>query len=197
MKNKPKITKLTNEKFLNLYVFNFEKMKVKWTVASRRCEKSLEAVSKSKNADGVNILPYSYNENGEVIVYLTKEFRYPVNDFVYSTPAGLVENGRSEEETAKAEIFEEIGGEVLNLCCTDRNAYTSVGMTDEKLSFFEAEVRLSGKQHLEGTEKIQVVPVGLSKLEKMLNDEKYLFDLKGRFAIRMFLSKQKSEKKKR
>lgn len=193
-KEKVKITKLTNEKYLNLYTVEYVERGVKWTVASRRNEKELEVLSKLPHADAVNILAYGKDEKGEEVVFLINEFRHPLNAWMYSVPAGLVENGKSEEETVKAEIFEEIGGKVLSVSCTDKNVYTTAGLTDEKLSFYEAEVEISGKQHLESSERIKLVPTSLKKLEKMLDDEKYIFDLKGRYALRLFLEKRKNEK---
>lgn len=190
-KSNVKITKLTNEKYLNLFRIEYVESGVKWLVASRRSEGQLDIVSRTKTADAVNILPYSVGKKGDITIYLIKEFRHSIGDFVLSLPAGLVENGRTEEETVKSEIYEEIGGEVLSCRCVDRNAYTSVGLTDEKLSFFEAEVELSGRQHLEKTEVIEIVPVPLSKVEKTLDDKKVEIDLKGRYALRHFVESQK------
>ena len=191
-KQKVKVTKLTNERFLNLYLVEYPELGVKWTVASRRSEENLEVIANSPTADAINILPYGYDENGKVVVFLIKEFRYPTNCEIYSVPAGLVEKDKDEEETVRSEIFEEIGGKVLSVRKIDSGAYTTPGLTDEKMSFFEAEVELSGTQHLEGTERIKLIPTPLSQVEKMLNDGKHVFDVKGICSLRQFIERQKN-----
>ena len=73
---------------------------------------------------------------------LTKEFRYPVGQFLLSPPAGLMDPSDKDEPvpqlaTARREIFEETG---LNLKETDRVfvvnplAFSSPGLTDESNS---------------------------------------------------------------
>lgn len=189
-----KISKLTNEKYLNLFCVEYKKKGIKWLLASRRDADKLEILNKSKNADAVNILPYSVDKNGEIEVYLIREFRHAIGDYIYSVPAGLVENNKTEEQSVKAEIYEEIGGEVVSCKCVDKNVYTTVGLTDEKISFFEAEVKIVGKQHLEKTEEIELVSVPLKKVEKMLDDKKIAIDLKGRYSLRHFVENQKIAK---
>lgn len=190
-KQKVKVTQLTKERFVNLYLVEYVESGVKWTVASRRSKEELEVVARTPNADAINILPYGRDENGEVVVFMIREFRYPVNGYVYSVPAGLVENGKDEEQTVRAEVFEEIGGKVLSVSCIDRNAYTTPGLTDEKMSFYEAEVELTGTQHLEGTENISLIPMKISEVEKMLENDELLFDVKGKFALRNFVAKHR------
>ncbi len=190
-KQNVKVTQLTKERFVNLFLVEYLDSGVKWTVASRRSVSELEVVSQAKNADAINILPYGYDKNGEIVVFMIREFRYPVNGYVLSVPAGLVEKGKDEEQTVRAEVFEEIGGRVLSVTCVDRNAYTTPGLTDEKMSFYEAEVELAGVQHLESSEQIGIVPMRLSEIESMLENDDLLFDVKGKFALRNFISKHR------
>ena len=181
---KVEVTKLTNERFLNLFLLEYPNLGVKWVVASRRSAENLEAVAKSPTADAINILPYGFDKNGKLLIFLIKEFRYPTNCEIYSVPAGLVERGKNEEETVKTEIYEEIGGKVLSLRKVDSGAYTTPGLT---------EVELSGVQHLERSERIQILPTPIDQVEKMLNDGKHTFDVKGICSLRHFIERQKNK----
>jgi len=192
-KQNVEICKLTDEKHLNLFKFHYKELGVNWIVASRRDEKHLEVVSASKQADAVSILPFSRKKNGEIEIHLIKEFRYALGKFLYSFPAGIVENGKDETETVKAEIFEELGGNVLTCACVDKSLFTTAGLTDESISFYEAEVELTGKQHLEKSENISILTVSFKKACSMLEDKKFEFDVKGKLALRLFLQKEKNK----
>ena len=106
------VEKVTDNPFLNLYNFDVEKRNGKtgkYYVASRKKDPTqLKAATHKNTSDGVII--YSvYGEKKDKIV-LIKQFRYPINAYVYEFPAGLVEPG--EELMAQAgirEIYEETG----------------------------------------------------------------------------------------
>ena len=86
------VEKVTDNPFLNLYNFDVEKKKMekqaKYYVASRKKDpKQLKATTHKNTSDGVII--YSvYGEKRDKIV-LVKQFRYPINAYVYEFPAGL------------------------------------------------------------------------------------------------------------
>lgn len=62
---------------------------------------------------------------------VTQEFRYPVNRYTTSTPAGLIDEGETPIESAIRELKEETGYiEVLEGLALPAT-YSSVGMTDE------------------------------------------------------------------
>ena len=98
------VEKVTDNPFLNLYNFDVEKRNGKtgkYYVASRKKDPTqLKAATHKNTSDGVII--YSvYGEKKDKIV-LIKQFRYPINAYVYEFPAGLVEPG---EEMAQAGKF--------------------------------------------------------------------------------------------
>ena len=64
---------------------------------------------------------------------ITHEFRYPVNGWTISTPAGLIDPGEKPIETAKRELQEETGYTTVLDAKTLPATYSSVGMTDEKV----------------------------------------------------------------
>jgi len=76
-------------------------------------------------------------EPGHVI--LIRQYRYPVNAFLWEFPAGSVDEGESPEQAARRECHEEIGlvpSTIVRLSAM----YPTPGYCDEEMVFF----RLSG-----------------------------------------------------
>jgi ADP-ribose pyrophosphatase len=76
-------------------------------------------------------------EPGKVI--LIRQYRYPVNAFLWELPAGSVDEGESPEQAARRECHEEIGlvpSTIVRLSAM----YPTPGYCDEEMVFF----RLSG-----------------------------------------------------
>ena len=183
-----KVKKLTNGKFLNLYEATFENEngEKRYEIVSRK--DIPEFIKPSLKVDAVNIVPYQYVD-GKVIVYLIKEFRYPINDYIYGVPSGLIDENENAEESVKRELKEEIGADVISIKHSDTSAYTTAGMADESIDFYQALVEINDKQHLEGSEDITVMPVDLEQLEVLLNSKK--FGAQGKLQLRIFLEQQK------
>ena len=74
---------------------------------------------------------------------LVKQFRYPINAYVYEFPAGLVEPGEEMAQAGIREIYEETGlvfePKVTEGAYT-RPFFTTVGMTDESCGTIYATV---------------------------------------------------------
>ena len=86
------IKKQTDNKFLNLYdytVVDKNGNEHPYYVASRHNEEELVAKVGEPKADAVLMYAY-YGEERDKLV-LIRQFRYPVNDYIYELPAGLVD----------------------------------------------------------------------------------------------------------
>ncbi len=167
------IRKLTDNRFLNLYemdaVFR-DRSEGTYYVASRRKTEELKAVTQDQRPDGVIV----YGVWGSDRLVLIRQFRYPVNGYVYEFPAGLVEPGESPLSAGVRELFEETG---LTLSPVEAGPYsrpffTSVGMTDESCSMVFG--RCTGHPtslHQEGSEDIQVVLADRTECRRILKEE--------------------------
>ena len=170
------IKKQTDNRFLNLYELDAtfrDGSRAPYYVASRRksCE-SLKAVTHDNHPDGV-ILYGVHGENRDKLV-LIRQFRYPINGYVYEFPAGLVEQGEDMLEAGIREMYEETG---LSFAPVDAGSYsrpffTTIGMTDESCGTVFG--YCSGEPtscHQEASEEIQVVIADREECKRILTEE--------------------------
>jgi len=172
-----KVTKQTNNKYLNIYEFESEfrnGFTGTYFVASRRQQpEQLKAVTHDTRSDGV-IIYGVYGEKKDRIV-LVRQFRYPINDYIYEFPAGLVEPGEDMFAAGIREIYEETGLEF-----TPKNApngyskpfFTTVGMTDECCgTVFGYCNGVPSNAHQEGSEDIEIVLADREECKRILREE--------------------------
>ena len=135
MKRIGSIHKQTDNRFLNLYELNVTHRNGQngsYFVASRHQNlQDLKAVAHDNRPDGVVIYGV-YGEQKDRVV-LVRQYRYPLGDYIYEFPAGLVENGEDMTDAAIREMKEETGLTFTPRVagCCGKPFYTTVGMTDE------------------------------------------------------------------
>ena len=170
------VKRQTNNRFLNLYeldaVFR-DGSRAPYYVASRRKDvDSIKAVTHDNHADGV-ILYGVYGEEKDKVV-LIRQFRYPINSYVYEFPAGLVEPGEDMLDAGVREMQEETGLEFrpVDAGAYSRPFFTTIGMTDESCGtvygYCSGTPSVAGQ---EGTEDIQVVLADREECKRILREE--------------------------
>lgn len=188
-----KITPLAETRFLSLY--NAEYLNKKgvtryWTIASRKDIETLNAQffeGKEEKIDAVIII--SVHKDSKKLV-LVKQFRVPLNDYVYELPAGLVDGDEDILKAVKRELKEETGLKVIkvNASKTTKGLYVSVGMTDESVALVyclcEGEI---SKDYLEDDEDIEVVMVSQEEAKELLEKDIKL-DIKAFMTIQSFVA---------
>ncbi|MBR2047045.1 MAG: NUDIX hydrolase [Oscillospiraceae bacterium] len=170
------VKRLTENRFLNLYELDARTRggnAISYYVASRaKGTQRLKAVSGHRDADGV-ILYGVYGEEKDRLV-LVRQYRYPLGDYIYEFPAGLVEPGENVAEAGIREMFEETG---LNFTPVrggdcERPFFTTVGMTDESCGLcFGYCSGTPTSDHQEDTEDIQVVLADRAECRRILKEE--------------------------
>ena len=168
------IKKLTDNRFLNLYELDAQfrdGSNAPYYVASRRKQvEDLKAVTHDNHPDGV-ILYGVYGEQKDQVV-LVRQFRYPVNGYVYEFPAGLVEPGEDILEAGIREMYEETGLQFEAVSCS-QPFFMTVGMTDESCgTVFGYCKGKPSNTHQEGSEDIQVVIADRSECRRILQEER-------------------------
>ena len=171
------IKKLTNNKFLNLYeqdaVFRDGSSAPSYVPSRRKRVDTLKSVTHDNQPDGV-ILYGVYGEKKDKVV-LIRQYRYPVDGYVYEFPAGLVEPGEDMVDAGIREMFEETG---LDFTPVDggsfsRPFFTTVGMTDESCAtVFGYCQGTPSSAHQEGSEDIEVVLADREECRRILKEER-------------------------
>ncbi|MPQ30998.1 NUDIX hydrolase [Clostridium estertheticum] len=190
MKN---ITTLADTQYLKLYdaqYINKNGECKNWSIASRKNIDTLKNIyfNKAQCAiDAVIIIATHTVENKLVII---KQFRVPLNDYVYEIPAGLIDPGEDFKTTVARELKEETGLDLIQIdySKTKSQAYISTGMTDESaaLVYCTCQGKIS-KDYLEPDEDIEVIL--LSKAEaKVLIDSDKKIDIKAFLSIQNFIA---------
>jgi ADP-ribose pyrophosphatase len=173
-----KVTQITHNRFLNYYelsTVNRTGGRGTYYMASRAKDVSgLDLTTGGNRPDGVVIFSLAGEKKDHVV--LVRQFRYPIADYVYELPAGLIENGENHREAAIREMKEETGLEFRPLDVDpmyERPFYNSVGMTDESCNlvygYCEGTVSREG---LEETEELDVVLADREEAVRILSSEK-------------------------
>lgn len=170
------IKKLTDNRFLNLYELDAQfrdGSRAPYYVASRRKSVDLlKAVTHDNHPDGV-ILYGVHGEDRNKLV-LIRQFRYPLNGYVYEFPAGLVEPGEDMKDAGIREMFEETG---LHFTPVDagfhsRPFFTTIGMTDESCGTVYGYCSgIPTNANQEGSEDIQVILADREECKRILKEE--------------------------
>lgn len=193
MNNKVKnIETLAETKFLSLYNANYTNKsgnEKTWTIATRKDKKTLEEQffnGKEDKVDAVVILAYHKDKKKLVAI---RQFRIPLNNYVYELPAGLIDNNDDIISTVKRELKEETGLD-LEEVIEDRigqKLYLSPGMTDESVSLVYC--TCSGKisnENLEEDEDIETILLSKEDAIKILNSGERC-DIKFFMALQLFI----------
>lgn len=171
------ITQETKYKFLNFFTFDVTHKSgrdSKYFVASRaKSQDQLKAVTHENTADGVII--YSvYGEKRDKVV-LVRQYRYPIDGYIYEFPAGLVEEGEDFKEAGVRELKEETGLELQAINVPDMYSkpfFTTIGMTDESCGtvygYASGEPNIDGQ---EDSEEIQIVLADKDEVRRILKEE--------------------------
>lgn len=173
------IEKQTDNLFLNMYHMAAKTKHGKafeYYFASRNNLQDVVPLTQKKRIVGMAIFATMKDEDFEKVV-LVRQYRYPVNDYIYELPAGLIEENETPEEAAIREMKEETG---LDLEVYTPKAvgatgeyYLAQGMSDESgvIVYGYASGRVS-KVFQEESEDIQVVIADQEEVRRILKEEK-------------------------
>jgi ADP-ribose pyrophosphatase len=164
-----KVSKLTDYRWLNLYDVEYVTAEGKvghWTFASR---KTPQPAGSPLVADAVVIIPLLKDGRKRKLVTI-KEFRIPLGDYEYGTPAGLYNHSETAEKVAKRELKEETGLKLTKVLYVGPACVSSAGLSDESVVYIvcecTGEVNTQGN---EGTEDITVEVLDLEGIRALRN----------------------------
>ena len=187
------VSTLVETKFISLYNIKYLNKKNKeksWTVASRKKKEVLEGIyleGKKDKVDAVIICAY-HKDNKKLVII--KEFRVPINKYIYELPAGLIDSDDENFEKAVIrELKEETGLDVVEIKkdLSSNQVYLSPGMTDESAAFVycicEGEI---SKNYLEDDEDIEAILVSQQEAKEIIKNNNTPMDIRAYLALQSF-----------
>lgn len=114
------------------------------------------------------IIPIT-NDNNFIMI---KEPRTPIGKTVLAFPAGIIENGETEEEGAIRELEEETGYKARKIKKL-RQVYPAMGYSNEKVVIFLAKDLIKTQRHLDEKEDIEIIEVPKEELKQMLDNGEF------------------------
>lgn len=137
-----------------------------------RYEAALEALGNTgaPDPDAVCIVPLL--PDGSVL--LEREFRYPLNSWCVSLPAGLIDAGESLEEAVARELSEETGYRLRDDIAPavrplPQPGFSSTGLTEENVQVVFAQVEAAGEARPDSAELIEPFTVARADLRAFLD----------------------------
>lgn len=137
-----------------------------------RYEAALEALGSTgaPDPDAVCIVPLL--PDGSVL--LEREFRYPLNSWCVSLPAGLIDAGESLEEAVARELSEETGYRLRDDIAPavrplPQPGFSSTGLTEENVQVVFAQVEAAGEARPDSAELIEPFTVARANLRAFLD----------------------------
>ena len=181
--------KLTSLKWLNMfdvaYVDNQGRHR-SWQIATR--SNAPKCITGEYNSpDAVVIVPFHSAKNKVVV---TREYRVPLADYEYGFPAGLIDPGETIEQTARRELQEETGLNIIRFLKISPPLYSSAGMTDESVAMVYVEC--DGHPSTAGNKDSELIEVHLitrTQALKMCNNSALKFDVKAWLVLARFAEK--------
>ena len=174
------IETIERTKYLNFYSVtykdDFGNDKSPYMFVSRFDKDNLNCCKQETNSpispNAIEAFTY-LEEDEQYYIVMIKEFRAPLNSYVYSFPAGLIEENESAKDALVREVEEEIGGRVREFKFLQNYPLAMcAGLCDESNMLALVELYRLEEQHLDEGEQIEVVKfTPLELADKIRNNE--------------------------
>jgi len=151
------------------YITSEGNLKTYEIISRNRDIRTLEELQNRKADSVVMILT---DEPGERIL-VSREYRMAMGQWIYNFPAGLIDPGETPEESAKRELREETGLELVRIDDILDNSYSAVGFSNERnICVFGA---AAGEFRKSTSDAEEIVPGWYTKeeMKKLLRTEAF------------------------
>ena len=197
MKKYTKIHQLSENRFLNLFKLDAltdSGRAFDYFFVSRRKADKIKLLTKDMNAEGVVI--YALLKDDPEKIVMIRQYRYPLGDYLYELPAGLIDEGEEPKQSAVREMKEETGLDFAVYNGGDkayrRPFFMGAGFTDEScnavLGYASGKI---GCDKMEDTESIEVLFVDKQEAARILRKEKV--SLRAAYLLMHFLHAEKGK----
>lgn len=159
-------------------------------------EKSWQMVSRNRQPrcisgdlarpDAAIIVPYHQKEGKLVVI---REFRVPIGVGQYGFPAGLLDPGEDLAISARRELFEETGLDLVKVYRHSPAIFSSAGLTDESIAMVFAEVEgVPGTAHLQDSEDIEIFLMSREEVAALLRRDDIAFGARAWLVMDAFVN---------
>lgn len=108
-------------------------------------------------------------EGEDPVILMIKQYRYAIGGTLWEIPAGRLEDGEAPSACAERELLEETGCRCETMEQLT-SLWTTPGFTNEKIHIFVATGLTQGESRREADEFMEVVPLPLSEVLRMIRD---------------------------
>lgn len=187
-----KLTALAETKYLSLYNGEYTNKAgnlKSWIIASRKSFQTLKEQywgGREEKVDAV-LIAAIHKSSGKLV--LVRQFRVPVNDYIYEIPAGLVDGNEEIPIAVKRELKEETGLDLLEINeeASKSKVYMSPGMTDESVAFVFCTCEGTvNEEYLEEDEDLECILVSREEAVELLNSQAKM-DMKVFLVLKSFV----------
>ena len=187
-----KLKPLAQTKFLSIYDATYTNKlgnEKHWMIASRKgYDKLSQKYFKNKKDEVDAVVIIAFHKEVKKLV-LVKQFRVPLNDYVYELPAGLVESNEQIYTAVERELKEETGLNLVHINeeLGNNQLYLSPGMTEESagLIYCLCDGNLS-TEYLEEDEDIKPILVNKQEAKNLL-EQNVKIDIKAFMTLQNFV----------
>ncbi|MBQ9269189.1 MAG: NUDIX hydrolase [Oscillospiraceae bacterium] len=157
------IRKILEGKFITRYDVDYltaEGHSKTYEIVSRN--KNIQTLEELQNKTPDSVIMILTDDSGERIL-INREYRMAMAQWIYNFPAGLIDPGETPEESAKRELWEETGLDLIRIDDVLDNSYSAVGFSNERnITVFGA---ARGEFRMSTSDAEEIVPGWYTKEE--------------------------------
>lgn len=126
------IRKIQESRFITRYDVDYETAegnRKTYEIVSRN--RDIRTLEQLQNKTPDSVIMILTDESGERIL-VNREYRMAMAQWIYNFPAGLIDPGESPEESARRELWEETGLDLIRIDDVLDGSYSAVGFSNER-----------------------------------------------------------------
>lgn len=172
------VERQTENRFLNLIHLKFTDRKKQdrdYYYCTRNSDEKLKIRTHALDPEGICI--YAVTQEKAPRLVMIHEYRFPVDEYIYSLPAGLIDPGETPGQAAAREMLEETGFVFTEYtggdACARRPFFLAPGFSDEPgAAVFGTVAVPGGAPKEESSEWIEVHLADKAEVRRLLREEK-------------------------
>ena len=167
------INKKYQGKYLSYYVATYllDNNEIKeYELVSRNPRLNISNFGKV-NPAGVGMVTYSEDKKK---ILLQKEFRMATNNYVYNFPAGLIDEGESPIDTARRELKEETGLDLIEIIDVLPPSFAAQGTSDEMMYIVICTCKGDLSPSIYAEEEISASWYDKNQIKQLLDNKAYM-----------------------